>query len=76
MLYDYEAEEENEMALVEGEIIEQIEQIDEGLANVYFCDLKLSACQAGGLEWVLMERRVVYFLVGHSWHIVIWSTLT
>jgi len=30
VLYDYEAEEENEMALVEGETIEQIEQIDEG----------------------------------------------
>ena len=30
VLYDYEAEEENEMTLVEGETIEQIEQIDEG----------------------------------------------
>lgn len=33
VLYDYEAEEENEMALVEGETIEQIEQIDEGKAS-------------------------------------------
>lgn len=30
VLYDYEAEEENEMSLTEGEIIEQIEQVDEG----------------------------------------------
>ena len=30
VLYDYEAEEENEMSLAEGETIEQIEQIDEG----------------------------------------------
>lgn len=30
VLYDYEAAEENEMQLVEGETIEQIEQIDEG----------------------------------------------
>ncbi|OCB86325.1 hypothetical protein A7U60_g6639 [Sanghuangporus baumii] len=30
VLYDYEAEEENEMSLTEGETIEQIEQIDEG----------------------------------------------
>ncbi|EJD08583.1 uncharacterized protein FOMMEDRAFT_117069 [Fomitiporia mediterranea MF3/22] len=30
VLYDYEAEEENEMPLTEGETIEQIEQIDEG----------------------------------------------
>ena len=30
VLFDYEAEEENEMSLVEGETIEQIEQIDEG----------------------------------------------
>lgn len=30
VLYDYEAEEENEMALTEGETIEQIEQVDEG----------------------------------------------
>ena len=31
VLYDYEAEEENEMSLMEGEVIEQIEQIDEGI---------------------------------------------
>jgi hypothetical protein len=30
VLYDYEPAEENEMQLVEGETIEQIEQIDEG----------------------------------------------
>ena len=30
VLYDYEAEEENEMSLTEGETIEQIEQVDEG----------------------------------------------
>lgn len=30
MLYDYEAEEENEMSLKEGEVIEEIEEIDEG----------------------------------------------
>ena len=34
VLYDYEAEEENEMALLEGETIEQIEQIDEGEVNM------------------------------------------
>ena len=28
--FDYEAQEDNEMALVEGELIEQIEQVDEG----------------------------------------------
>jgi hypothetical protein len=30
VLYDYAAEESNEMSLVEGEVIEQVEQIDEG----------------------------------------------
>lgn len=30
VLYDYEADEENEMSLTEGETIEQIEEIDEG----------------------------------------------
>lgn len=30
VLYDYEADEENEMSLTEGEMIEQIEEIDEG----------------------------------------------
>lgn len=30
VLYDYEAAEENEIPLLEGELIEQIEQIDEG----------------------------------------------
>lgn len=38
VLYDYEAEEENEMALAEGETIEQIEQIDEGkLIHIHMC---------------------------------------
>lgn len=31
VLYDYEAEEENEMSLKEGETIEEIEEIDEGM---------------------------------------------
>ena len=30
VLYDYEAEEDNEMPLTEGETIEQIEEVDEG----------------------------------------------
>ena len=29
-MFEYEAAEENEMALVEGEVIEQIEQVDDG----------------------------------------------
>ena len=35
VLYDYEADEENEMSLTEGEVIEQIEEIDEGEHVVY-----------------------------------------
>ena len=43
VVYEYEAAEENELALVEGELIEQIEQIDEGiyvclLARCYFIE--------------------------------------
>ena len=34
VLYDYEAEEENEMQLAEGDIITEIEQIDEGEKDV------------------------------------------
>ena len=30
MLFEYEAAEENEMSLIEGEILEQVDQIDEG----------------------------------------------
>lgn len=36
VLYDYEAAEENEMPLTEGEVVEQIEQVDEGTLGRHF----------------------------------------
>lgn len=44
VLYDYEAAEENEIPLTEGELIEQIEQIDEGTHILLYHLLVVTIC--------------------------------
>ncbi len=42
VLYDYKADEENEMSLTEGETIEQIEEIDEGKFSFFSLQILFS----------------------------------